>query len=114
MEEKVKMIKKVGLISVVIGALAMLVSLIFRDKAITIGIGLGCMIGLIGFNMIVQWGYRVEGNRSHISAYFSYFLRLVFYGCMFTLSYVMGANLIAVLVGFLCHKIAVFVYSYRK
>lgn len=114
MEEKIRMIKKVGLLSVAIGGGVMLLSLIFKDKAITVGVGLGCMIGLIGFNMIVQWGYRVNGEGSHRSVYFNYMLRLAFYACMFTLSYVLGANLVAVLVGFICHKIAVFVYSYRK
>lgn len=114
MEEKVKMIKKVGLISVGIGLAAMLISLLFKDKTITIGIGLGCMIGLIGFNMIVQWGYHVEGDRGNRSAYFNYMLRLVFYACMFVLSYMLGANLVAVLVGFICHKAAVFIYSYRS
>ena len=114
MEEKVDMIKKVGLISVGIGGTVMLLSLIFKDKTITAGVGLGCMIGLIGFNMIVQWGYRVEGDKGNRSAYFNYMLRLVFYASMFVLSYVLGANLVAVLIGFICHKIAVFIYSYKK
>lgn len=114
MEEKIKMIKRVGLISVVIGGIAMLLSLFFKDKTITAGIGLGCMIGLIGFNMIVQWGYRVEGEKSHRSAYFNYMMRLLFYACMFVICYLLGANLVAVLVGFICHKIAVFLYSYKS
>lgn len=114
MEEKIKMIKGVGLISLIIGGAVMLLSLIFKDKAITAGVGLGCLIGLIGFNMIVQWGYSMEKNQGKRSAYFNYMLRLAFYACMFVLSYVFGANLVAVLVGFICHKIAVFVYSYRS
>ena len=54
MEEKLDMLKKVGLYSICITIVAMLISLVFKDKTITLGIGLGCMIGLIGFNMIKE------------------------------------------------------------
>ena len=60
MENKLRMLKKVGMISIGITIVVMLISLFFWDKSVTVGIGLGCMIGLIGFNMIVQWGFRVQ------------------------------------------------------
>ena len=111
MENKLKMMKKVGFISICIMLIVMLLSLFFRDKMITFGVGLGCMIGLIGFNMILQWGYSVETN-SKASAFKNYLSRYVFYACMFGLSYYFGANILALLVGFMCHKIAIYIYSF--
>ena len=111
MENKVRMLKKVGLLSIGITVVVMLLSLLFWDKSVAIGIGLGCMIGLIGFNMIVQWGFRVQETGSMRSAFFSYMLRYFFYGCMFVLSYYMGANLLGILAGFICHKVSVYIYS---
>ncbi len=113
MENKVRMLKKVGLLSIGITVVVMLLSLLFWDKSVAIGIGLGCMIGLIGFNMIVQWGFRVQETGSMRSAFFSYMLRYFFYGCMFVLSYYMGANLLGILAGFICHKVSVYIYSIR-
>lgn len=114
MENKLQMMKQVGLISIGITLVVMLISLFFQDKSITVGIGLGCMIGLIGFNMILQWGYRVQEKNSSRSAFFNYILRYLFYGCMFVLSYMMGANLLALLGGFVCHKVAIYIYSFTK
>lgn len=114
MENKLKMMKQIGFISICITAVAMLISLVFKDKAITIGLALGCLIGLIGFNMILQWGLRVQQKNSSRSAFFNYMLRYIFYGCMIALSYFMGANLIGVLLGFVCHKVAIYVYSLRQ
>ena len=111
MENKLRMLKKVGMISIGIAIVVMLISLFFWDKSVTVGIGLGCMIGLIGFNMIVQWGFRVQEASSVRSAFFGYLLRYFFYGCMFVLSYYMGANLLGLLVGFICHKVSVYIYS---
>lgn len=113
MEEKLNMLKRVGIYSIAITAIAMIISIVFKDKTITLGIGLGCMIGLIGFNMILQWGYSVETN-SKASAFKNYLSRYVFYACMFGLSYYMGANILALLVGFVCHKIAIYVYSFTR
>ena len=64
MENKLKMLKKVGFISICIMLIVMILSLFFKDKTITLGVGLGCMIGLIGFNMILQWGYSVETGKN--------------------------------------------------
>ena len=113
MEEKLDMLKRVGIYSVCITAIAMIISLIFKDKTITLGIGLGCMIGLIGFNMILQWGYSVEGNGKK-SGYMNYLSRYAFYACMFILCCLMGTNVLALLVGFLCHKVAIYVYSFTR
>lgn len=113
MEEKLDMLKKVGLYSICITIVAMIVSLIFKDKTVTLGIGLGCMIGLIGFNMILQWGYSVEGNGKK-SGHRNFLSRYLFYGCMFVLCYIVGANILAMLVGFLCHKISIYVYSFTR
>lgn len=112
MEDKLKMMKMVGFISVIITGIAMLGSLLFHDKGITLGLGLGCMIGLIGFNMIVQWGFSIQEHSSARSTFMNYLLRYIFYGCMFTLSYYFGANIFALLVGFICHKLAIYVYSF--
>ena len=110
MEEKLDMLKKVGFYSICITIVAMLVSLVFKDKTITLGIGLGCMIGLIGFNMILQWGYSVETGKNP-RVYRNFLSRYAFYAIMFGLCYYLGANVLALLVGFMCHKLAVFVYS---
>lgn len=110
MENKLKMMKKVGFLSICIMFLVMLLSLFFRDKYITLGIGLGCMIGLIGFNMILQWGYSVEtGKNTKVGR--NFLSRYAFYAIMFGLCYYLGANVLALLVGFICHKAAVFIYS---
>ena len=111
MDKKLDMLKKVGFYSIAITIVVMVFSLFFKDKTITLGIALGCLIGLIGFNMILQWGYSVESNEKRVG-FGNYLSRYGFYACMFTLSYFMGANLLALLVGFICHKIAIYVYSF--
>ena len=113
MEEKLDMLKKVGVYSIGITAVAMIISLFFKDKTITLGIGLGCMIGLVGFNMILQWGYSVEGNGKK-AGHQNFLSRYLFYACMFVLCYVVGANILALLIGFLCHKAAIYVYSFTR
>ena len=113
MEEKLDMLKKVGFYSICITVVAMIISLLFKDKTITLGIGLGCMIGLIGFNMILQYGYNVEGNGKK-SGQRNFLSRYGFYAAMFVLSHSMGANILALLVGFLCHKVAIYVYSFTR
>lgn len=110
MENRLKMMKKVGFLSICIMIVVMLLSLFFKDKMITFGVGLGCMIGLIGFNMILQWGYSVETGKNP-RVYRNFLSRYAFYAIMFGLCYYLGANVLALLVGFMCHKLAVFVYS---
>ena len=85
MENRLKMMKKVGFLSICIMLIVMLLSLFFKDKMITFGVGLGCMIGLIGFNMILQWGYSVEGNGKK-SGHRNFLSRYLFYVCMFVYS----------------------------
>ena len=113
MEEKLDMLKRVGIYSISITVIVMLLSILFKDKTITLGIGLGCMIGLIGFNMILQYGYSVEGNGKR-SGQRNFLSRYGFYAAMFVLSYYMGANILALLVGFLCHKVAIYIYSFTR
>ncbi|MGN1344132.1 MAG: hypothetical protein ACI4U3_06090 [Traorella sp.] len=113
MEEKLKMMKKVGLYSIIITLVVMVISLIFKDKTITLGIGLGCMIGLIGFNMILQFGYRNE-ETGRKSGFMNYMSRYLFYICMFVLCAFLGANILSLLVGFMCHKVAIYVYSLKE
>ena len=113
MEDKLKMMKKVGFISICIMLIVMLLSLFFKDKMITFGVGLGCMIGLIGFNMILQWGYSVEmGKKPRVPK--NFLSRYAFYLIMFGLCYYLGANVLALLVGFMCHKLALFIYSFTE
>ncbi len=113
MENKLKMMKKVGFISICIMIIVMLLSLFFKDKMITFGIGLGCMVGLIGFNMILQWGDNVEMGKN-TKAYRHFLSRYAFYAIMFGLCYYLGANVLALLVGFMCHKVALFIYTFTE
>ncbi len=113
MEAKKQMIRQVQLYSFLIMAIALLISLFFWDKSISIGIVIGTLTGLIGFNMIVSMAYRIEGEGGGKSAAFNYLLRYIMYGCVFALGYMAGANILAMLVGFLCHKAALLVYSKR-
>lgn len=113
MEAKKQMIRQVQLYSLSIMAVVALISLLFKDKSITIGIIIGTLTGLIGFNMIVSMAYRIEGEGGAKQAVFNYLLRYLLYGCIFALGYMAGANLLAMLIGFVCHKIALLVYSRR-
>lgn len=111
METKKQMIRQVQLYSLFIMLVAVLISLFLKDKSITIGIVIGTLTGLIGFNMIVSMAYRIEKEGGAKQAVFNYLLRYILYGCIFALGYMAGANLIALLVGFLCHKLALLIYS---
>lgn len=113
METQIKEMKEIGFTSIVLTGVVVLVSLVLHDKTISIGIALGCMMGLIGYNMTMQLEVQRK-QRADQSLYFRYIVRLIFYICIFTLCVMMGAHPIALIVGFLCHKIAVIIYTYMK
>lgn len=112
MEAKKQMISKVRNLSLIISLIAAIISfLIFKDKYIAAGIVIGTLTGLIGFNMIVSMAYRVEGTSGAKTAVFNYLLRYLMYGCIFALCMMQGIHALALLAGFICHKIAIFIYS---
>lgn len=111
MEEKLIMLRKVRNYSLGLMLISCMISLLFHDKYITAGIVVGTMAGLIGFNMIVGMAYRIQGASGQRQAVMNYLLRYIFYGCIFGLSMWVGINIFACLVGFVCHKIAILIYT---
>lgn len=116
MNELQKMTRKIRLLSLFIGGtLSILAAIIWHDKIDEVagGVVIGLMCALIGFQMIQSMSLGIEESNAKSKAYVGYLLRFIFYACVFTLSMYSGINVFALLVGFMCHKAAIIVYSVR-
>lgn len=118
MNETRKMAMEIRVISavmmVVLGALSMLC---FPNefKSITMGIVIGTMCGLLGFNMICTMAERIDKDTLDVKnrAIRSYTRRYLLYAVIFALSAGIGINLIALLAGMLAHKVSILLYTLR-
>ncbi|WP_297238687.1 ATP synthase subunit I [uncultured Faecalicoccus sp.] len=114
MNELQLMNKKIEILSVVLGVLAALIAgLLFKDLKIAIAVVLGLVIALIGYAMIVRMTVTMgdddklekqKGTRAYLSRYLLYI-------CFFGAAAYFGFSVIALLAGFLCHKLAILVYA---
>lgn len=118
MSETRKMAMEVRGISAALMVVVGLLSMIFfpgEFKSITMGIVIGTICGLMGFNMICNMAERIDGDTLDVKnrATRSYTRRYLLYAIIFALSASVGVNLIALLVGMLVHKLSILFYTLR-
>lgn len=107
-----KVINKIRIISVLFSVILGGIGwIILKDKFWFAGVVIGCMAALIGFNMILKLSYTVQEGNSTRATYANYMLRYVFYGCIFALAIVNGISALALIVGFVAHKIVIYGYT---
>lgn len=111
MNKEIRLITAVIMLICAFGSL-----LLFQDsfKSITLGILIGAFSGLMGFNMIVNMSKRIDGDTLDVKngAMKSYTRRYLLYTVIFALAALEGVHLLALLVGMLCHKSAILVYTF--
>lgn len=82
-------------------------------QSITIGIFIGALSGIIGYNMIVHMSNSIEYYENpKAKGYSSYVKRYAVYTLIFALSVYKGVNIFALLAGMLCHKAAILIYVF--
>lgn len=116
MDELTNMNREIRRLTIIIALLAGGVSiLVFQGafQSITIGIFIGALCGIIGYNMIVHLSKTIEyyGNPK-AKGYSSYVKRYAIYTVIFALSIYRGVNIFALFVGMLCHKVAILMYVF--
>ena len=77
-----------------------------------LGVGIGSILGMIGFFHIVRFCQSIDGDTNGKKAgIMNYVVRYLLYGVvMFGFAY-LGIPVLAMLAGFLCHKGAILMYS---
>ena len=84
-------------------------SALFLDQAkeITVGIIIGTLCGIMGFQMIIRFSEKIHGDSVNVKggSYSSYLRRYL--ACAYV-----EIPLLAVLTGYLCHKAAIAYYSF--
>lgn len=120
MSENRMMAREIRWITIILTLITCGLSLmICKGQFSTIGIGIciGALSGLIGFNMIVQMADTIEyyGN-AKAKGSSNYALRYIIYALLFGISVYKGVHILALLVGMLCHKasILLYVFIHRK
>lgn len=103
--------------SYIIMGIAMLLSIAFffsQAKEIIIGIAIGTLCGVMGFNMIIKFSESLNGDSYNVSggSYTSYLRRYLMYAIVLILCAYVEIPVLAVLVGFLSHKSAIVYYSF--
>ena len=117
MNEEIKtMSHTIRVITLIETGIAVLISfLLGASIKVSIGIIAGAMIGIIGFSMIVLMSETISANQNpKARAYRSYLFRFLFYGCMFALFMLRGIPILSLLIGMLCHKTSMYVYTFMK
>lgn len=118
MDEVRKMGMEIRLITLLLCALGCMVCLILFPAAIkegVLGIVIGSLTGLMGFNMIQNMVGRIDNEQADIKlrAFRSYMRRYLLYALIFALSMMAGAHVIALLIGMLLHKCSILLYSWK-
>ena len=129
MNEVTSMNKKIVIYSLLIGiSVAIIAGLLFNDIYVLVGVLVGLGTGLIGYAMIVQMAlslkpdekyeanqYRYEtdklGRIEKCEGAANYIVRYIIYAVIFGFFVYLNISIIALLVGFLCHKLSIFVYA---
>lgn len=76
-----------------------------------LGIVIGALLGIISFNMIIKMSSRImEGNAERV-AVSNYMLRIIGIAVIFVLALNKGIDIFALLIGFICSKIAIQVFA---
>ncbi|MBB5185112.1 small-conductance mechanosensitive channel [Faecalicoccus acidiformans] len=113
MNELNGMNKKILNYSLGIVAIACIVSFIlFKDWKVVLGLLAGLAIALLGYRMIIAMtlSLRPDEKSGQKQGSLGYVVRYLFYICTFVLLVVLGIPVLALLVGFLCHKAAILLY----
>lgn len=119
-DETTRMSHEIRKITIILGLIVSGLSLlIFQGKFSTIGVGvfIGALTGMIGFNMIVHMSHRIEMyGDPKAKGYSSYVKRYAVYAIIFILSAYKGVNVFALFAGMICHKgaILIYVFLHRK
>lgn len=103
--------------SYILMLIAVLLSLVFffdSFKEISIGIIVGTLCAVMGFNMIIKFSEKINGDSVNVTggSYSSYLRRYLLYALVLILCAYVEIPLLAVLAGFLCHKGAIVLYSF--
>lgn len=117
MNEFKKMVQRVHLITLAATLIVSILTLmIFRREAVDvlIGLWLGAFAGMMGFMMIVSMAKSLEPERAKFKGMAGYYVRYAFYAVILFFAGVSDIPILAVLVGILCHKFAVFIFAYKK
>lgn len=114
MNEVTSMNKKIVTYSLLIGISVAIVSgLLFNDIYVLAGVLVGLITGLIGYAMIVQMALSLKPDEklSKRQGAANYIVRYIIYAVIFGFFAYFKFSVIALLVGFLCHKLSIFVYA---
>lgn len=103
--------------SFIIMGIAILLSIAFffqSAKEVMIGIAIGTCTGVMGFQMIIKFSEQINGESYNVSrgSYNSYVRRYMMYTIILMLCAYVEIPVLAVLVGFVCHKSAIVYYSF--
>lgn len=115
-DETTGMSHEIRKITIILGLIVSGLSLIiFQGEFSTIGLGvmIGALTGMIGFNMIVHMCNHIElyGNPK-AKGYSSYVKRYAVYAIIFMISVYKGINVFALFAGMICHKVAILIYVF--
>lgn len=107
-------IRKYSYLLMLIAVLLSVVLFFDNYKEISIGIIIGTLCGIMGFNMIIKFSEKIDGDSVNVSrgSYNSYLRRYLMYTLVLILCAYVQIPVLAVLVGFLCHKGAIVLYSF--
>lgn len=89
--------------------------IVFQGHFSTIGIGImiGALCGLIGFNFIQHMADTIEYyDNAKAKGTSNYVLRYLIYALIFALSMKNGVHVLALFAGILCHKAAILLYVF--
>lgn len=114
MNEVTSMNKKIVIYSLLIGiSVAIIAGLLFNDIYVLVGVLVGLGTGLIGYAMIVQMALSLKPDEklSKRQGAANYMVRYIIYAVIFGFFVYLNISIIALLVGFLCHKLSIFVYA---
>lgn len=102
--------------SLLLGALTSIISLLFFDWKVGAGILIGLTMSLIGYQMIVHMVVSLPNNEkeSESKGKSGYTMRWGFYALVLCLFAWLGFPVVAMLIGILCHKVALLMYTYKQ
>lgn len=118
MNETRKMGMEIRVITFILMGIASVICLLlfpaYRKEGV-LGIVIGSLTGIMGFNMITNMVGRISIDSPDIKARAmrSYVRRYLIYAVIFALSVIAGANILGLLVGMLLHKCSILLYSFR-
>lgn len=116
MDPIIKMRRFVFNFSLYLGALTSIISLLFFDWKVAAGILIGLIMSLIGYQMIERMVITMPHNEKdgESKAKAGYVMRWGFYAFVLALFAWLGFPILAMLVGILCHKASLLMYTYKS